>query len=103
MAISNATKHYLWTHCGIKELLRNYIPNALHVDSLCALDLASNPKINDRSKHIDVAYHFIRELVESGMVTLLHVAGTENIADICTKGLPRPIHEYLCTKIFDAK
>jgi len=103
MAISNATKHYLWTHRGIKELLKNDIPNALHVDSLSALDLASNPKINDRSKHIDVAYHFIRELVEAGTVTLLHVAGTENIADICTKGLPRPIHEYLCTKIFDAK
>ena len=103
MALANAAKHYLWTYRGIKELLKTDIPNALHVDSASAQDLASNPKINDRSKHIDLSYHFVRELVEDGTLTLLHVAGTENIADICTKGLTRPIHEYLCTKIFDAK
>jgi hypothetical protein len=100
MATAHAAKHYLWTHRGIHELLKTDIPRALHIDSLSALDLASNPKINNRSKHIDIAYHCIRALLEDGTITLLHVAGMDNIADICTKGLARPIHEYLCTKIF---
>ena len=100
MALAMATKHHLWLQRALKELLKRPITAALSVDSNSALDLANNAKINDRSKHIDIAYHFTREKVEDGSLNLLHVPSSENLADICTKGLPRPSHDHLCTLIF---
>jgi len=54
------------------------------------MNLTNNPRISDKSKHIDIAYHHIRDLVEKGDINLFHVASEDNLADICTKALPRP-------------
>jgi hypothetical protein len=61
MALATTTKHHLWLKRGIQELLKQDIPPALFCDSNAAIDVAYNPKLNDRSTHIDVAYHFTRE------------------------------------------
>ena len=42
------------------------------------------------SKHIDIRYHYICELIECGDVQVLFVQGAENPADILTKALPLP-------------
>lgn len=60
-----------------------------------AIDLANNPKLNDATKHIDISYHSTRELVEDGFLTLAHVPSSNNLADICTKGVPGPRLEHL--------
>jgi hypothetical protein len=72
-------------------------------DSNSAIDIMNNAKINDWSKHIDISYHFTREQVEAGNVTVLYVPSAENLADICTKGLSREILEHLCKKSFCTK
>jgi hypothetical protein len=105
MAVSMTSKHHLWTLRLIKELLRNDdipadIPAAIRSDNTGALDIAKNRRINDRSKHIDIHYHAVRELVESGQLTILHIDGKENLADICTKALPQATREHLCSRIF---
>ena len=63
----------------------------------------NNPKLSDATKHIDIAYHFTRERVKDGTLTLLHIPSAENLADICTKGLPSPRLNHLCTCIFGTK
>jgi hypothetical protein len=103
MAIALTLQHHIWTRRGLNDLLKGDIPAAILSDSAAAEDLAKNPKINDRSKHIDIAFHFVRERIVDGSLILLHVPGTENLADICTKALPRPSHEYLCANIFGTK
>jgi hypothetical protein len=103
MAVSMTSKHQLWTLRMIKELLRNDpadIPAAIRSDNTGALDIAENRRINDRSKHIDIHYHAVRELVESGQITILHIDGKDNLADICTKALPEATREHLCSRIF---
>ena len=70
-------------------------PSALSCDNLGTINLTENPRISDRSKHIDIAYHFIRELVENGTITILHVPGEVNSADIYTKVLPGLQYEFL--------
>ena len=99
MAISMTAKHYLWTTRAITELLGKPIPAAIRNDNTGALDICSNHRINDRSKHIDIHYHWIRELVEHGQITIIHVDTKDNLADICTKPLARPTHEYLISKL----
>lgn len=56
--------------------------------------MANNPKINLRTKHIDLRFHWIREQIERKQVVLLHIAGVDNLADILTKivGAPRQQH-----------
>ena len=73
----------------------HYIHSALSCDNLGAIDLTENQRIGDRSKYIDIAYHFIHELIENGTIMILHVPGEVNPADICTKALPGPQYEFL--------
>lgn len=100
MALALATKQYIWILRGIHRFLGDEVPAAISTDNTAAIELANNPKLNDASKHIDIAYHFTRERIEDGLLTLLHVSSAKNLADICTKGLPRPRHSDLCTSIF---
>lgn len=100
MGLAAANRHYRWLTDALASLLkRNDTPAALFNDNLAAIDFSHNQKVNDRTKHIDVAYHSTRELVESGRLTLLHIPGENNLADICTKGLPRPRLVQLCDSI----
>jgi hypothetical protein len=100
MALAMMTKHHLWLKRGLQELLKQDIPTALFCDSNAAIDVAYNPKLNDRSKHIDVAYHFTREQIDKGNVSVMSVALEGNLADKCTKGMTRYVNDHLCSKIF---
>ena len=55
------------------------------VDNQGALLLARNPVFHERSKHIDIKYHFIREEIQKGNVNLFYVHTTNNWSDIFTK------------------
>ena len=52
----------------------------------------------NRTKHIDVAYHHIRDWVKLGRITVLPVETNLQLADALTKALPRPQHEFLLEK-----
>ena len=56
-------------------------------DSQSAIFLAKNPAYHSRTKHIDVLYHFVRDMVESMMVLLEKVNTLENVADSLTKSV----------------
>lgn len=47
-----------------------------------------NPVLHGRSKHIDVRFHFLRELVENEVINLVHCGTRDQVADIMTKPLP---------------
>jgi transposase InsO family protein len=57
----------------------------IHVDNQGAISLAKNPVYHQRSKHIDIRYHFIRSEVQEGSVTLHYVPSEKNMADLFTK------------------
>jgi hypothetical protein len=52
-----------------------------------------NPQHHNRTKHIDVRYHFIRESTKLGLIQLVYISTIEMVADILTKALPRDRHE----------
>lgn len=53
------------------------------------INLLNNKLISQRSKHIDVKYHFIRENVKKGKIKLKHLSTNEMIVDIFTKPLAK--------------
>ena len=99
-ALSLATKQLIWTANAIRELT-GPLPKTpiIYCDNKAAIDIAVNQKISDRSKHIDVHYHFIREQIERGTLFLLPVSSANNLSDICTKGLPGQTFKDLTRKI----
>lgn len=62
-------------------------------DNQGAIALAKNPIFHQRTKHIDIKYHFVREQVESKEFELVYVPTTMMQADFMTKNLPRPKFE----------
>ena len=68
----------------------------LNGDNQSTLTLIKSQKINDLTKHVAVTYHHIRNLVlEQNRFSLQYVPSSENLADICTKGLARVQYEKL--------
>jgi hypothetical protein len=67
-------------------------PQTLFVDNQGALQLAKNPKFHERTKHIAVRYHFVRDACERDLIQLRYLPTNEMIADILTKSLPREVH-----------
>ena len=61
----------------------------LKMDNQSAIALSKNPVLHDRSKHIDMKFHFIHECVESGSIFLDYVSTQEQLANILTKSLER--------------
>nr|GFC21589.1 copia protein [Tanacetum cinerariifolium] len=71
----------------------NTIP--LYCDNQSAIALSCNSVQHSRSKHIDIRHHFIKDQVERRIVELYFVETKYQLADICTKALPRERYETL--------
>ena len=69
----------------LAELGFDQVMNVLHSDSYNAIHLAKNSAFHYRTKHIDLRYHFIRSLIEEGVLKLVKIAGSKNPADMLTK------------------
>ena len=59
------------------------------MDNQSAIALSRNPVFHDRSKHIDVCYHFIWECVDEGGIVLSYTETEQQLADVLTKALGR--------------
>ena len=85
MAVAEAAKEALWLTGLVKELVIQQGGVLLHCDSQSAIYLTKNQVYHARTKHIDVRFHRIRELVSSSELLLEKVHTSENAADMLTK------------------
>ena len=69
----------------MKELDKEQVNPSLHSNKQSVIDLAKNPVYHDRIKHIDVPYHFIRTLLNDGVLLLVKINTRRNPADMLTK------------------
>ncbi|KAL0419201.1 UNVERIFIED_CONTAM: Retrovirus-related Pol polyprotein from transposon TNT 1-94 [Sesamum radiatum] len=87
IAVAEAAKEVLWLSELSKELGVEQGGVQLHCNSQIAIYLAKNQVYHARTKHIDVRYHKIRELIASGEIILQKVHTSENAANMLTKPL----------------
>jgi hypothetical protein len=71
----------------------------LKVDSKFVLVLARNPVFYERSKHIDLRYHFIQNCLAEGTVSATYINTVDQLADILTKALGRVKFQELMGRI----
>jgi hypothetical protein len=62
---------------------------------MSTIKLAKNPVMHGRSKHIDVRFHFLRELCREGVIELKHCNTRDQVVDIMTKALKMDTFEKL--------
>ncbi|KAJ9558897.1 hypothetical protein OSB04_013511 [Centaurea solstitialis] len=99
-AMANAAAELVWVTHILRELRAP--PSAIPIlfcDNKSAIFLSQNPIAHKRAKHIDIDYHFVRELVASGKLSTRFVPTNLQLADIFTKGLPRPLFEHFRSKL----
>jgi hypothetical protein len=89
IATTAATKEAIYLRRLLEDLGHQQTgPTPLYEDNQSCIALARNPVHHQRTKHIDIQYHFIREKIESGVVDLTYIPTAQQIADIFTKALP---------------
>jgi hypothetical protein len=93
VALALAVKEAIWLRKLFHDLELTVPIIPLHEDNEACIKIAENPVFHRRTKHIDIRFHFTREHLELGHITIPHISTKDQLADILTKPLPRPSFE----------
>ena len=74
-------------------------PLRIFCDNKAAINISHNPMHHDRTKHVEVDRHFIKEKIEDGTICMTYVPTSNQTADLLTKGLYRPLFERLVDRL----
>ncbi|XP_022853510.1 uncharacterized protein LOC111374981 [Olea europaea var. sylvestris] len=96
-AVAQGICEGLWIKKLLGELkVEVELPIKLYCDNKAAINISLNPVQHDRTKHIEVDRHFIKEKVDNGIICMTYTPTKEQTADVFTKGLPRQaFHDFI--------
>jgi hypothetical protein len=95
MAMTQAAKEAIWIRSLLRELGCNLDDVLIHGDNQGAIALSRSSVFHNRSKHIDIQYHFIRSMLSDGIISIDYLPTISMLADILTKSLAPARHEEL--------
>lgn len=99
-AMASTVSEVIWLRSLLNSLGITYSrPTRLFCDNQAALHIAANPVFHERTKHIEIDCHFLREHIQSGAITTSHVPTRLQLADIFTKALGRDRFLFLLDKL----
>ena len=101
MALSDASKEAVHLKALLVSIgIEDKTPVVIYEDNQAAQKIAENPVLHDRTKHIDIRYHFVRELVQGLQISVVYIETKQMIADLLTKAVTKVVHEQLVGQLF---
>lgn len=99
-AMAQGVYELLWMKIILEELKIKWNgPMRLYCDKKSAISIAHNPVQHDRTKHINVDRHFIKDKLDSGLICTPYVPTGDQLADIFTKELNSTTFQEITTKL----
>ena len=90
----------MWLKQLLKDLgVKHLGSTPLHCDNQAALAIATNPVHHEKTKHVDIDCHFIRDTTNAGIITPVYIPSKHQIADVFTKVLPTKQHNSILHKL----
>ena len=87
-AIAALTAELQWLHSLLKDLgIPHPRPISVHCDNQAAIHIAEKPVFHERTKHIEIDCHFVREKIGTGLISPCYLRSFDQLADIFTKPL----------------
>ncbi|CAK9811714.1 Retrovirus-related Pol polyprotein from transposon TNT 1-94 [Anthophora quadrimaculata] len=99
IALTHGTKEAIWLRQMLKELGISCDSIPIFVDNQSAIKIANNSEYHKRSKHIDVRFHFIRDVLNRKEIEINYVQSKQQLADIFTKPLAKQKFCFLREKL----
>ncbi|CAB3979799.1 Hypothetical predicted protein [Paramuricea clavata] len=100
IALSVASQEVVWLSRLLKNVgVKQEEPILIYKYNQGAIELSKNPKFHNRTKHIDIAYHFIREKVKDKVIYVKYCETEQVLADIMTKPLSKALFEKFRDKL----
>jgi hypothetical protein len=87
MAITEAIKEALWLKSFVGEMSSFKGTIMVYCDNQSAVYLTKDRMYHERTKHIDIRYHFVRDVISEGKVIVKKIGTESNSADMLTKPL----------------
>ena len=106
IAAASAVQEVMFQQSLLSEMAENVYPGVVFEDNAGAIFLSKNKQVGQRTKHIGVRYHFLRDFMDKKKETcgngiMMKVDGKENYADLMTKNVDGGTFEYLGNDIDD--
>jgi len=101
MALYETVRESIWVNKLLNDLKVKNIKINLYCDNQSAIHIAKNPVQHQRTKHIDIKYHFIRECIRDSEINTKYLESKMMIADILTKPLAYPQYCELRSKLLN--
>ena len=99
-AMAQSVSEIMWIHQLLMEVgIKTPVPTKLWCDNQTALHIASNHVFHERTKHIEINCHFVREKIQLSLISIEYVETGEQLGDIFTKALSGDQVSYLCNNL----
>jgi hypothetical protein len=100
VAMSEAVREVKFIYQVLQTMnIQVSLPIKVNVDNIGAIFLAENRNTSERTKHVDIRYHFVREMIDEIFLNVKFVPTDQNIADIFMKNLDDKKFEYFQKKL----
>ncbi|GJT90619.1 putative ribonuclease H-like domain-containing protein [Tanacetum coccineum] len=99
VAAASCCAQVLWIQNQLLDYGFNFMNTKIFIDNQSTICIVKNPVFHQRTKHIEIRHHFIRDANEKNLIQVLKVHTDDNVADLLTKAFDGPRFEYLVVHI----
>ncbi|GJT84145.1 putative ribonuclease H-like domain-containing protein, partial [Tanacetum coccineum] len=99
VAAASCCGQVLWIQNQLLDYGFNFMNTKIFIDNQSTICIVKNPVFHQRTKHIEIRHHFIRDANEKNLIQVLKIHTDDNVADLLTKAFDGPRFEYLVVHI----